>query len=170
MKKFIKKDLEFYLPESFRGLSKKYIVNKIFDKELQKSWCPRVGDLIVGCTGNIFVISAKEHLHEKLGGDLFFFGGGLCTRDGSCFMNETFCYTMNKSGKWIEVGVDGHKEKDNCYHSAIKDFRFIPYINENYSEKLIEYTIKNMFNGKLSGLTPKEIMNKFSAEKELKQK
>lgn len=136
MGKFIKEELEFYLPDSFRGLSKNYILKTIFNKEIQKNWSPRIGDLIVGCTGNIFVISGKQQLNEELGGDLFFFGGGLCTRDGSCFLNETYCYTMNKTGKWIEVGVSGYKEKYNCYHSAIKDFRYLPYPYEIADKKL----------------------------------
>ena len=93
---------------------------------MQKHWYPQIGDIIVGCTGNIFCISAKHHLDESIGGDLFFFGGGLCSRDGGSYMNETYSSTMNKSGIHYEHG----KPKTNMYHSAFNDFRFVPYPHE----------------------------------------
>jgi len=128
---FRKDDLLFYLPESFKGLSKEYIMNCIFDESIQKAWIPTVGDVIVGPTGNIFVISAYHHLHGTLGGNLFFFGGGLCNRDGGIIMNETYSSTMNESGKWYGYNNEGKVvEKPNSYHSSFKDFRFVPYPHE----------------------------------------
>jgi hypothetical protein len=63
-------------------LNKKYLLECIFNKKIQQKWTPNVGDVIVGCTGNIFVISAIDNLHECIGGKLFYFGGGSCNRDG----------------------------------------------------------------------------------------
>ena len=124
MKKFILEDLEFFLPDTFKGLSKGYILNVIFDDRIQNKWVPQVGDVIVGCTGNIFVISGEHDLVEQLGGKLFFFGGGLCNRDGGSVLNETYSSSMNKSGKWI------NEFKVNSSHSSWKDFRFVPYPHE----------------------------------------
>ena len=122
-KEFNKEDLEFFLPNSFKGLSKDYILDKVFNSDIQKNWKPQEGDIIVGCTGNIFVISSKQHLHESLGGDLYFFGGSLCSRDGGNFMNTTQSYVMNKDG----FKFDGFEE----YHIAsFSDFRFVPYPHE----------------------------------------
>jgi len=131
MKDFNLEDLEFYLPDSFKGLLKSYILQKIFDEEIQKNWKPKEGDLIVGCTGNIFAISGHHTLVKELGGDLFFFGGGLCTRDGGCILNDTYSYTMNEDGLWYSYGVSGvEKTANNCYHSSFKDFRYLPYPHE----------------------------------------
>lgn len=96
----------------------------MFNEEFQKTWYPKVGDVIVGCTGNIFVVSAK---HELRVGDLFFFGGGLCNRDGGHRLNETYSSTMNEDGLWYEFGKE---PKAKCYHSSWKDFRFVPYPHE----------------------------------------
>lgn len=126
--KFIKESLSFFLPNYYKGLDKDYILAKVFDKEIQENWKPREGDVIVGSTGNIFVISAKRTLVKELGGDLFFFGGGLCNRDGGNLMNETFCHTMNEDGIWYELGVQ--PRTDNIYHSSFKDFRYVPYPHE----------------------------------------
>jgi hypothetical protein len=128
--KFILEDLEFYLPTSFKGLTKKYMLDCIFNEGIQKGWYPREGDVIVGYTGNIFTVSAKHTLIENLGGTLFFFGGGLCNRDGGCTLNETYSYKMNKSGKWIQHTLGGYEEVNNLYHSAFSDFRYVPYPHE----------------------------------------
>lgn len=130
MNKFIKEDLEFYLPDNFKGMNKEYILNVIFDKKIQKKWTPQVGDVIVGNTGNIFVISSEYNLSEELGGKLFFFGGGLCNRTGGNVMNETYCNTMNKSGKWFDY-INGIIKSQTIFgHSSWQDFRFIPYPHE----------------------------------------
>jgi len=99
----------------------------MFNDEIQEKWVPQVGDIIVGCTGNIFVISGMNNLHESLGGKQYFFGGGACNRDGGCIADSTYCYTANESGKYFHP-VDG--EQRNCYHSSIRDFKFIPYPHE----------------------------------------
>ena len=127
---FILEDLKFYLPDNFKGMSKQYLLGCIFDKEIQKMWKPKIGDVIVGITGNVFVISAKHELKEVLGGDLFFFGGGLCNRDGGCTLNETYSYTMNESGKWIQHTKGGFEEVNNNFHSSFSEFRYIPYPHE----------------------------------------
>ena len=74
---FDRKELEFSLPDSFKGLSKEYILDAIFNTKIQINWKPQEGDIIVGCTGNIFVISGESNLVPELGGKLFFFGGLL---------------------------------------------------------------------------------------------
>lgn len=132
MKEFDRDDLKFLLPRTFKSLSKKYILEQIFDEELQARWEPQVGDIIVTNTGNIFVISGNHVLSGDLGGELFFFGGGLCTKDGSNIMNETYSYTMNKSGKWLEEFNNDEIKQNfkNAYHSSFKDFRFVPYPHE----------------------------------------
>jgi hypothetical protein len=123
MEKFIKEDLDFYLPKSFKGLSKEYILKCIFNKGTQERWQPEVGDIIVGKTGNCFVISVKEHLHQDLGGDLFLFGGGTCSRDGGNRLNETYQFKMNKNG----IACDHWNEKQV---SSFSDYRFVPYPHE----------------------------------------
>lgn len=130
MTKFNKEDLEFYLPTSFKGLSKEYILDKIFNKDIQYSWYPKIGDVIVGCTGNIFVISNSHNLVGELGGELFFFGGGMCNRDGGNIMDQTYSYTMNESGKWFTYTANGIEEKKNFNHSSWKEFRYVPYPHE----------------------------------------
>lgn len=120
------KDLEFFLPDKFKGLTKDYIIECCFDKEIQSNWQPRIGDIIVGKTGNVFVISAKHSLIDELGGDLFFFGGGLCSRDGGSLMNTTQSYMMNNRGF---VSSDFKEQV-----SKINDFFYVPYPHEN--EKL----------------------------------
>lgn len=127
MKEFNKEDLEFFLPNTWRGISKDYILDKVFDKEVQSGWIPTIGDIIVGCTGNIFIISGKHELIKELGGTVYFFGGGFCNRNGSSQMNETYCPTMNKDGLWYEFGK---KPTKNVWHSSYKDFRFVPWPHE----------------------------------------
>ena len=127
MKEFDKETLKLYLPKMFKGLRKEYILECIFDKEIQTKWTPSVGDLIVGCTGNIFVISVIDKLHEKLGGNRYYFGGGSCNRDGGNILDSTFCFTANESGKYIHPTKG---ERDNLNHSSIRDFRYVPYPHE----------------------------------------
>lgn len=123
--------LEFYLPDTFKGLTKDYILECIFDEDIQKSWSPSIGDIIVGETGNIFVVSGEHRLVDELGSTLYFFGGGLCNRDGGHILDSTFCYTMNKSGDWYEYTADGIEIVDNLYHSAFSEFRYVPYPHEH---------------------------------------
>ena len=130
IEEFKREDVEFLLPKEFKGLTKEYILKCIFNEDIQKKWIPEVGDIIVGCTGNVFVISVKTTLNEKLGGDLFHFGGGYCSRDGRNIANETYSYTMNKDGKWI-TWINGElKESINFNNSKISDFKFVPYPHE----------------------------------------
>jgi hypothetical protein len=128
MKKFNRKDLEFHLSNKpFKGLSKDYIMKAIFNDEIQKNWKPQVGDVIVGCTGNIFVISGMDRLHESLGGNMYYFGGGLCNRDGGNILDSTHCSTANESGKYIHPTKG---EQPNSYHCSIRDFKYVPYPHE----------------------------------------
>lgn len=128
MKKFDKEKLEFYLNnESFKGLSKKYILDCIFNDDIQKKWRPNVGDVIVGETGNIFVISGVDYLHESLGGNRYYFGGGSCSRNDSGVLDSTYCYTANESGKYIHP-IKG--EIENSSHSSIREFKYVPYPHE----------------------------------------
>jgi len=128
MKEFNKENLDFYLNDkSFKGLSKKYIMEAIFNNDIQSKWKPQVGDIIVGCTGNIFVISGMYRLSKNLGGTLYYFGGRSCNRNGGNVLDETYCYTANESGKYIHP-LNG--EQKNLYHSLIRDFRYVPYPHE----------------------------------------
>jgi len=128
MKKFDKEEIEFHLSEKpFKGLSKEYIMKAIFDEHIQKNWKPQMGDIIVGKSGNIFVISGVDSLHESIGGNRYYFGGGSCNRDGGSILDSTYCYTANESGKYIHP-VKG--EQPNPYHSSIRDFRYVPYPHE----------------------------------------
>lgn len=124
---FNRNDLEFYLPEVFKGLTKSYILECIFNADIQTKWVPSVGDVIVGCTGNIFVISAVENRNADIGGKMYFFGGGSCNRDGGNVLDSTYCYTANESGVYIHPfeGV-----QTNLYHSSIRDFKYVPYPHE----------------------------------------
>lgn len=130
MKEFIREDLEFYLPKSFKGLDKKYILDCIFNDKIQSSWKPKVGDLIVGCTGNIFSVSARHQTSASLGGDKFFFGGGLCNRDGGILLDSTFSSIMNKDGLEYFYGDKGIEKRENYNYSKISDFRYLPYPHE----------------------------------------
>lgn len=98
-----------------------------FDEEIQKNWSPQLGDIIVGGTGNIFVISGVDDLHKSMGGKKYYFGGSSCNRDGGNILDSTYCYTANESGKYIHP-LDG--EKENVYHSSIRNFRYVPYPHE----------------------------------------
>lgn len=130
MNKFKKSDVKFFLKDSFKGLSKKYMIDCIFNEQIQKKWYPRVGDIIVGCTGNIFVISGKHTLHEDLGGNTFFFGGGLCNRNGGCFMDDTYCSILNKDGMKYVHSDNGIEKVNDPYYSKFEDFRYVPYPHE----------------------------------------
>lgn len=128
MKQFNREDIEFFLSdESFKGLSKEYILDAMFDNDIQKNWKPQIGDIIVGCTGNIFVISGMDRLHEKLGGNMYYFGGSSCNRNGGNVLDSTFCFTANENGKYIHP-LNG--EEENLNHSSIRDFKFVPYPHE----------------------------------------
>lgn len=128
MKKFDKELIEFHLNNTpFKGLSKEYIMEAMFNKKVQSHWIPKKGDIIVGSTGNIFVISGMDRLDESLGGNLYYYGGGSCNRDGGGVLDSTYCFTANESGKYIHP-LDG--EIENLYHSSIRDFRYVPYPHE----------------------------------------
>lgn len=128
MKEFNKEVLEFHLDNKpFKGLFKEYIMEAIFNSDIQNEWRPGVGDIIVGCTGNIFVISGMDRLHETLGGNMYYFGAGSCNRDGGTVLDSTYCYTANESGKYIHP-LNG--EQVNPYHSSIRDFKYVPYPHE----------------------------------------
>lgn len=125
---FTREDIEYWIPEiGFKGLTKQYIVNACFNESIQKSWKPKVGDVIVGCTGNIFVISGSHNLIPELGGPLYFFGGGLCNRNGGNFLDQTYCYTMNEKGIIYD---SSRRPVQDVYHSKVSSFRYVPYPHE----------------------------------------
>jgi len=127
--KFNKEDIDFYIPDNkiVKGLNKKYIIDCIFNRNIQENWTPQLGDIIVGCTGNIFVISGVENLHKDLGGKKYYFGGSSCNRDGGMVLDSTHCYTANESGDYVHP-IRG--KEDNFYHSSIRKFRYVPYPHE----------------------------------------
>lgn len=140
MDKFERESLEFWLRDDtaheYRLPNAKYVLDVLFNEDVQKSWKPQVGDLFATHTGNIYVISGDHNLTEELGGRLFFFGGGMCTRGDGCIMDETYCYTMNKDGLSWHWGENGKRSTEKAHnHSAISKFRWIPRVGE-YKEKL----------------------------------
>jgi hypothetical protein len=135
MEKFDREELEFFLPDRFKGLSKDYLMDCIFNEDIQKRWSPQKGDIMVGPTGNIFVISVVEQLHESIGGRKYYFGGGSCNRDGGSVLDSTYYFTANRSGKYIHPTKG---EQTNPYHSSIKNFRFVPYPHELVSRRKYE--------------------------------
>ena len=120
------KRIEFYLPVLFKNLSKGYMLDCIFDDQIQKKWKPKVGDIIVNSSGNIFVISSHYCFGEKFGGDTYYFGGGLL------FDNyKTYCFVLNTDGMKYYYNENGEiKKEDNYFYSKISDYRFIPYPHE----------------------------------------
>jgi hypothetical protein len=132
MKRFNREDIEYFLPNTFKGLSKEYILECIFDEDTQKNWKPTGGDIIVTRTGNIFIIGGEEDLHENLGGTMWYFGGGACSRDGEGVMNNTYCFSANESGRYKDP-IKG--EVPNPFHVCIRDFRFVPYPHERIKIK-----------------------------------
>ena len=130
MKDFDKESMDFFLPKSFKGLSKQYIMDAIYDEEIQAAWKPQIGDVIVGGTGNVFVISAYHKTHEDLGGDKYFFGGGLCNRTGGCFLDSTFAFVMNEDGMRYYYSDNGVEKEDDPYYSKFSNFRYVPYPHE----------------------------------------
>jgi CTP:phosphocholine cytidylyltransferase-like protein len=129
---FIYEDIDFYLKDSFKGLSKKYMLECIFNEDIQKNWYPEIGDIIVTKTGNIYVISSSQNLHKDLGGKHYFFGGYFCNKDGGHIQKDTHCSVMNKDGLKYEYDTEKKEYigKKNLSYSSFKDFRYIPYPHE----------------------------------------
>lgn len=129
---FNKETLEFHLPESFKFLTKEYILHCIFNKKLQSKWVPQEGDIIVTMTGNIFTIGTIVKRSSNLGGTLYLFGPNLCNRDGGNFLNETHCFSFNEDGLWYEHDIVENRivAKEKLSHNSIHDFRFVPYPHE----------------------------------------
>lgn len=129
--KFRRDKIKFFLPKSFKGLSREYILDCIFNKEIQSKWYPQEGDIIVTDTGNMYVISGEHNLVEELGGKTFFFGGGYCVKGEGHIADDTYCFTMNEFGVYYNYDSEGNiKPTDNLYHSSWKEFRFVPYPHE----------------------------------------
>lgn len=104
-------------------------MNCIFDEEIQKNWRPNIGDIIVGCTGNIFVISGYHIFSKELGGTMYFFGTHPCGKNGSGIMKSNISYAMNISGKTsIDIDYD---------LSKIEEYKFVPYSHENKTKDWI---------------------------------
>jgi len=126
------------LPESFKGMTKEYMIACIENPEIQRNWNPSVGDVIVGKTGNVFVISGHHKLVPELGGDKFFFGGGSCNRDGGHIMDSTFCYVLNKDGMNYCYGPKGIEQRKDTGYSSFDDFRYVPYPHETSETEVID--------------------------------
>lgn len=125
--KFVKATLNHFLPDSFKGLSKPYIMDAVFNDEIQSKWGPQVGDVIVGSTGNIFVIGGVHRLSGDIGGDKYFFAPGLCNRGDGCFLDSTYTSVLNKDGKKHEPA---QPPKDDPFYSAFSEYRYVPYPHE----------------------------------------
>jgi hypothetical protein len=156
MGEFNREELEFYLSnKTFKGLSKNYILEAVFNDDIQKNWRPQVGDIIVGCTGNIFVISGMDRLHESIGGTTYYFGGSSCSRDGSGILDDTYCFTANESGKYFHP-LKG--EQENSYHSSIRDFRYVPYPHERNDKKPKKITFESINEGNYEIIPPEKML------------
>jgi hypothetical protein len=129
-------DITYFLKDEFKGLSKEYMLDKITNEEIQANWKPKVGDIIVGATGNIFVISNHTKLSDTIGGDRFFFNGGMCSRNGDSVMDSTHCSVLNKDG----LEYYHHFDSDDMAHSIrtrhsyeyskLSDYKYVPYPHE----------------------------------------
>jgi len=123
--------MTMFMEDEFKGLSKEYMVDKITNEIIQREWQPKVGDIIVGETGNIFVISAHTKLDPTLGGDRYFYGGGMCNRDGGNIMDSTYCYQMNADGLEYYYDLDGEGDIIKTRKSSkISDYKYVPYPHE----------------------------------------
>lgn len=120
MSKFKIDEIDFHIPLIYRGMSKKYMLSRIFDDKTQKLWKPKTGDIMIGCTGNIFVISSSTLYNEDLGGRMFFFGGGLGMDEEHNRVDIN--YKMN------EKGINKFQGVYNV--NSFSDFRYIPYPHE----------------------------------------
>ena len=138
MEQFKKKSMAYFIDQGVKGLPKEYILDAIFDEKMQEMWHPQVGDIIVGSTGNVFVISGKQSFHEDIGGDVYFFGGTMAAMNG-CIMDTPTCYTMNHDGLFM------HSRKKFPGHGSWHEFRFVPYphetnrMSEKFKAKAAEY-------------------------------
>ena len=129
--KFNWETLEFFLPVLFKNLSKGYMLDCIFDDEIQKKWKPKIGDIIVNSSGNIFVISNHDSFSEEFGGDTYYFGGGLYNNYDGIIFNQTYCFVLNNDGMRYYRDKDCKIQKEfNSSYSKISDYRFIPYPHE----------------------------------------
>lgn len=123
--RYDRETLEFFLKgQDFQGLTVEYMLECYFDEELQKAWKPKLGDAIIGPTGNIFVIAAVEQLSQTLGGTRYYFAPGSCNRDGGVVLNETYSHTANESGLYYDPLMG---QRPNRYHTSIRKFKYIPY-------------------------------------------
>jgi len=127
MKEFDKDSLNFYLPEKFKGMDKEYMLSCIFNDNIQFEWKPGVGDVIIGITGNIFIISVVDYLSDNLGGTRYYYGGGSCTNINNNILDDTYYYTANERGDYIHP-LNGLQK--NLNHSSIRDFKYVPYPHE----------------------------------------
>lgn len=107
-------------------------------KELQSKWNPKVGDFMSTkasfcdeedeCSknnvcedclemSNVFVISGESTFVEEIGGQHWFYGGSPCVKGDGNRMNDTYCFTMTRSG---------HSEIDQYYASSPEDKIWLP--------------------------------------------
>lgn len=121
-------NISFLMPESFKGMPKSYMLACAFHPDIQENWQPQTGDVMVGQTGNVFVISGMFTLVEEFGGPLFYFGTHPCATDSS-IMDSNCSFVMNKSGLKHDYSRDALVTHPR--YSKISKFRFIPYPHEN---------------------------------------
>lgn len=62
--KDFKQLLELFLPDQFKGLSKEYIIECVFNIEIQKNWVPKLGDLTVSLMADLYVLESDEKVIE----------------------------------------------------------------------------------------------------------
>lgn len=128
-------EIENKLPDNFKGMKKEYILNCIRNNKIQIQWKPKIGDVMVNKVGSVFVISGK-YKHELEEDDIYLFGGSLCNYKDTAWLlgktlnkdydgnilNDTCCFSMNKSGN--------SKTLNKHFHCKQEEFRYIPYPHE----------------------------------------
>lgn len=129
---FTEEDLKDII-RPIRGLSVDYIIKCALDQKIQKEWVPQIGDMILGITGNMFVISAVDEYAEEVGGTQYYFGGHKAWTICENKRKEIYsCYVFNNDGvkyKLIDANFEPLNYLESFGMSSKKDFRFIPYIN-----------------------------------------
>lgn len=62
--KYYKQLLELFLPDEFQGLSKEYIIDNVFNIEIQKKWVPKLGDITVSLMGDLYILENDDKVSE----------------------------------------------------------------------------------------------------------
>ncbi len=56
--------LQTFLPDEFRGLDKQYMIQCVFNEEIQKNWIPKIGDITISLMADIYVLESDNKVSE----------------------------------------------------------------------------------------------------------